>query len=665
MARRTKDKQVAGAAEYTGGAVYVENLVWSLLPPWLTAVALFLAGGLAHMAWGHPDRVGLISAFLGVSVSALVGLSVWVSRPRHPVVRVLSAATVAVCGLWIILATNLGWGHGMWWLYPLVSMVLCSAWNIKRLLRGAGGDNGLVAADSTWGDVRDRVSLLRATIKRQDQVGARMVVQAQLEPGTTQAQAKQDGEVLAGLMQVPPNHVTVSGDPDDASKVEVSVIPIDMLTKTFAWPGPSYPGTSIADHPIRLGTQPTGDPVELRLVGERGGKVVSHVMLQGMSGAGKSELLQEISDEVLSRTDTELEYIDTGDKAEQTVGPLRPGLSRPPSITDADARKHLSDLNREIKPRADHLAERGLREWTKGCGLSFKVVIIDEAGDSIAADKKGFTRLARKGRSVGILLVVAQQNFSQRTMPVDARKNFGTGICLGIAEAGDADWVLSEGTIEAGAKPWLWKNFKPGYFYIEDGGIPQPLWPIANRACLTDPEKVLKSVQANAVHRWKGMPLELAPAGEAVDDDFDDFDDFDSSPPIKEDLMADRREVQQAAYAAPAELAREMARIDPNAPMPTEGMDMDRELGAPAGEKLTTVQSVAALDVVMAELREKGLRGFRRADLVRAGAMQRCDRSKAWLSAELRRRVDRGELAHVGEPDEGMYAWADLLAHAE
>lgn len=658
MARRTSDKKIAGAADYTGGAVYVENLVWSLLPPWLTAVALFLAGGLAHMAWGEPDRVGLISAFLGVAVSALVGLSVWVSQPRHAVVRVLSAMTVAVCGLWIILATNLGWGHGMWWLYPLVSTVLCAAWNIKRLLRGAGGDNGVIAADGTWGDVRDKVSLLRATIKRQDQVGSRMVIQAQLEPGTTQAQAKQDGEVLAGLMQVPPNHVTVSGDPDDASKVEVSVIPMDMLTRTFAWPGPSYPGTSIADHPIRLGTQPTGEPVELQLVGQRGGKVVSHIMIQGMTGAGKSELLQEISDEVLSRCDTELEYIDTGDKAEQTVGPLLAGLARPPSMADADARKHMSDLNREIKPRSAHLAERGLREWEKGCGLSFKVVIIDEAGDSIAADKKGFTRLARKARSVGILLVVAQQNFSQRTMPVDARKNFGTGICLGIAEAGDAEWVLSEGTVEAGAKPWLWKNFKPGYFYIEDGGIPQQLWPIANRACLTNPKKVQASVEANAVHRWKGEPLELAPAGEAGDDS-------DEMEPSREDPMADRQEVQAAAYAPPADMEQEMARLDPDAPMPTDGMDMDRELGQPLGHKLTTVQSVTALDVVMAELRERGLKEFRRADLVRAGALQRCDRSKAWLSAELRRRVDRRELANVGSADEGLYAWADLLAHAE
>ncbi|HEX5543658.1 MAG TPA: hypothetical protein VFX60_19245 [Micromonospora sp.] len=657
MSRKTSDRRVAAAASgVPGGAVYVENQIWGLLPPWIAAVAFFLLGGVAHLAWGAFDRVGLVSAFLGAVTVGLVGLTLWVSRPRHASVRALSATTVALGGLWMVLATSWGWGHGMWWVYPLPAIALCLAWNIKKLLRGAGVDvDG--GGQTQWGEVADKVHLLRATVRQQTQVGSVIKVKAELEPGTTQAQAIQEAPVMAGLMRTPPGGTTVTADPDDALGVEVSFMAVDVLKQTIHWPGPSHPGTSIADHPIRLGTYQDDQPVLLALVGERGGKVVSHIMIQGMTGAGKSEVLQEICDEILSRTDTELEYIDTGDKAEQTVGPLLSGLARPPSLTDGDARRHMADLNREIRPRAQHLAARGLREWTKGCGLSFKVVIIDEAGDSIAADKKGFTRLARKARSVGIILVVAQQNFSQRTMPVDARKNFGTGICLGIAEAGDADWVLSEATINGGASPWLWQNFKPGYFHIEDGGIDQRRWVTPARACLTDPDEVKASVEANAVHRWKGAPLELA---DAVDDDGDEDAGFAPA----DDPEVDSAQVTEAGYDVPDHLAAEMRGVDPDAPMPEEGMNMDHDFTGGAPAKATTA-AMTELDQILAELREEGVREFRRAHVVTKGGLTRCGRSRAWITQELGRRVDRGELARVGDTADGVYTWAEMLAHTQ
>lgn len=654
-AKHGANRQIGqGTAAPGVGAVHVENQVWALLPPWLAAAGLFLTGGVAHVAWGNPGRVGLVSGFLGASAVALTGLTVWVSRPRHPVVRTLSAVTVALAGLWMILATNWGWGHGLWWLYPLPTMVVCVAWNIKHLLRGNGGDH-TAHGPSAWGDVADKVSLLRATIRKQEQVGPRQVIKAELEPGTTLAQVRQEASVVASLMKAPSNGVTVTGDPDhpdDSSRVEVAVMPMDVLTMTFAWPGPSYPGASIADHPIRIGTYQDGEPVDLELVGRRGGKVVSHIMIQGMTGAGKSELLQEIADEVLSRTDTELEYIDTGDKAEQTVGPLLSGLARPPSLTDAEAKKHLEDLDREIKPRAQHLAERGMREWEKGCGLSFKVVIIDEAGDSIAADKKRFTRLARKLRSLGVLLICAQQNFAQRTMPVDARKNFGTGICCGISEAGDAGWVLSDTTIEGGAQPWLWRNFKPGYFYIEDGGIAQHRWVVPARACLTDPQQVRASIEANAVHRWNGAPLQLA--------DLTPDDDEDGGVEPSAPAGGDEVEPPMEGYEPPESMRAELDRLDPDAPLPADGVDMDMPLG-PQLPKPSTEAASQMLEQMLDDMADARRLEFRRSDLVKAGLLMTTGRSKSWVTGELKRHVASGRLEVVGDPADGVYRQRELV----
>jgi DNA segregation ATPase FtsK/SpoIIIE-like protein len=435
------------------------------------------------------------------------------------------------------------------------------------------------------------------------------------------------------------------------------------------WPGPSAPGASIADAPIILGEYQDGEPMTLLLPGKRGVKVVSHVMIMGMSGAGKSEGLQVFAAECLTRSDVEVEYIDAGGKAEQTVGPLRGGLTRL-STTIPDGHRHLAALEREVEPRAAHLAARGLREWEKGCGLSFKVVILDEGADMVP-NNAAFTRLARKLRSVGILLVLAIQRATHNQLPTEARANFGTTICFGVRRPDDEGFALSDETILAGASPSSWANRKPGYSYIEDNGIDEMRFPIPGRFFLAAPEDVERIVQEAAPLRWQAAPVEAS--GAVVPDDAEEGEVVDADAPDVPDVPGgdeqedarESEETRRAAYRPPGALADELANVDPDADLPADGINLDKQLTDPPGRRLRPEQAAAALDEILEGFRQAEIVEFQRTDLVKAGALERCDRSKGWLSGELGRRADAGQLVDVtGDRADGLYAFADALTGA-
>jgi hypothetical protein len=676
MARQKKDKAVDALASGQGyGSTYVENQIWSLLPPWIAAIVIFIGGGVGHGIWGDASRAPWVTAFLSASTVLLTMLALVVGRARDGVVRLMSALSTALSGAWLTAVVITGYSGPTVWLYPLGALLICIAWNVRKLLNGQGQDAH--NQGGVWSDVADKVKILKSAVIDQRRVGASHRVTLELEPGQTQAGVQGDAAALAGMFETPPGGVQVIADPDNARKVVVNITPADILKVTVAWRGPSAPGTSIADAPILLGDYQDGEPMSLLLPGKRGVKVVSHILIMGMSGAGKSEGIQVFVVECLTRTDVEVEYIDAGGKAEQTVGPIRSGLTRL-STSLADAQRHLAALEREVAPRAAHLAARGCREWEKGCGLSFKVVVIDEGAD-LVPNNAAFTRLARKLRSVGIILVLAIQRATHNQIPTEARANFGTVICFGVRRPDDAGFALSDETIEAGANPAAWANRKPGYSYIEDNGIDEMRFPIPGRFFLAAPEDVERIVTQAAPLRWTAAQgveaYGTTPSGALVPDDSEEGEIVDPDAPVSDDSAppADAQEDAQmaeetraAAYRPPAgQLADELADVDPDAELATDGINLDEQLAEPRGGKLRQEQAVAALDGILAGFRQAGIAEFQRTDLVKAGALDRCDRSKGWLSGELGRRADAGQLFDVtGDRADGVYGWADALAGA-
>ncbi len=677
MKRRGADRSVSDPGQQGYGSTYVENQLWQLLPPWLAAVGLFLLGGVAYLVWGSAGRAPWATAVLSASTVLLVLLTLTAGRARGGVVRLMGAVTVALGGVWLTSATVTGWGGPITWIYPLAAIPLCLGWNIRRLLRGTGEDAH--GADAGyWADLKENVGVLRATIVEQRQAGLSQRATLKLPAGVPQSAVLGDGPALANVFETHPGGVTITPDPDNASQVEMTVVPSDVLKMGVPYRGPFALGQSIADAPLRLGDYQDAQLFTLWLPNCKAdaerkirAKVLSHILLGGITGAGKSEAIQTLVVAAAERYDVEIEYLDAGGKADQTIGPIRDAISRL-SVEKAACAKHLSDLVGDIPARAAHLAAQGDegRGWFKGCGLAFKVVILDEAAD-IVPDSDSFVEASRLLLSVGVQLVVALQDLTYNTLPTRARKNFGTRIALGCQTSSDAKIILPAEVREQGATPEAWANRRPGYAYVVDNGIDEQRYPIPVRFEWVQPDEARAAIAAALPFRQAAGIVALgaaAPAGAALvpDDSVTGEIVPDASASADgEDEMASE-ETQREAYRPPGGMADELAGVDPDADMKTDGLDLDQQIGEPRGRTLRPEQASAALDEMLAGFRQAKIREFQRADLIRAGALKRCDRGKSWLSGELGKRVTAGDLVDVtGDRADGLYGFADALAVAQ
>lgn len=669
MAKKKKstDKDIQKAVEGGQGATYVENQAWQLAPPWIAAGALFGAGQLGHLMWGAESRAPWATALLATGTCGLTCVATLAGKARGPLTRGLAGFTTAAGGVWMTAATIAGvTAEPLWWLYPLVAAPVAVSWNIKKLLRGQGDDAH--AEDGKWGELADDIKVLRSKIVRTRQVGATQKVKLELPAGMTQAQAAADLPALASVYRTPPTGMRMVPDPDDGRMVELSITPEDVLRITIPWPGPCAPGRSISE-PIVLGQYEDGLPMQLTLPGKRGKRVVSHILLMGMSGAGKSEAILLLVTEVLTRTDAEVYYLDIGGKAEQTVRPIRSGLTK--LVTNrAEAEALLEDMVDEVTERAEHLAARNLTEWQEGCGLPFRVVVIDEGADLVAGSAE-FVELARKLRSVGVVLVLAIQRATHNQMPTEARANFGTVLCFGVRRPADEGFALSDETIDAGAKPSAWANRKPGYSYLEDNGIDPMRYSVPARTFLPDYDDLERIVTGCAPIRWKGT---TAVSGSYTTPRTDAPAEQQERRPSPRPGRDDDKPVP--GYQPPANMARELDGINPDSDLDDGAGNLDHPIGEPpATRRLSTEQAAAAftelLDAFEQSVRrrveggDKHANQFTRADLIGAGALDKTGRRKGWISGQLSEQVSSGRLYDVtGDRADGIYGFTSMRDQA-
>lgn len=653
-----KGKKVPAAAGHAGGrgADHVKHRAWLLTPPWITVVALWICGVVLHTTLSG-SMIKLAWAVFGLTIAtvAVTWATATISRPRGPVIRAHSTMSVAAAGIWLVVATIAGVSPaGVSLVGLLVGAVLAVIANVRQLLRGNGEDSGHTVAQS-WADLATEVKTLRATIAGQRVEGATKKVTLKLQPGATAQDAQQDAPRIASALGVPAAGVRIAPDPDDASRVELSITPMDMLRHTIHWPGPSAAGRSIAE-PLQLGVYEDGQTLALRLPGVRGKQTLSHILVVGMTGAGKSELLQVLVADAGTRADVVIDYLDVAGKADQTVGPIRPAIRQ--LITEkGEAKAYLKRKLAEVPGRSQALAAAGMREWAPGAAVPLEIVIIDE-GASLVSGSGDFVEMARVLRSVGVVLVLAIQRATFDQMPTSARENFGTVLCFGVHSAESARVALSDETRDAGAYPESWRNHRPGYLYCEAPGIDRERFAVPARAYLAsadDVERIL--VEATSLRHPAAGGAIVAPAGREL---------ADAGEPAE--LVDDQDDEATPAYTPPGDLAAEVAAVDPDAELAdVPGADMAARIGPPERvPPLSAAQAEAALDEFLAAYRDAtdGAQ-FRRCDLIAAGVLQVVGRRKSWLSGALGRRVDSGLLVDVtGDRADGIYGWARMLAGA-
>src|SRR5512142_266074 len=671
MKGKITNKRVPAGEALAGGRGhhYVEHQAWLLVPPWLALIGLAVAGPVLHLVLAQNVlRLAWGVFALTLATVVLVAFAAWVTKARGPVVRLMAVASVTAAGLWMIVATIVGiLVVGVDLVALLVGVILATMANIRRLTRGTGEDQGHQGAQE-WAELASDIKTFRGKIHSARTVGATKKIRMELPPDVTVQDVQQELPRVAQVMRMQANGARVTQDPDDAAMVEMTLAPVDVLKETIPWPGPSAPGRSIA-LPVCFGDYEDGLPLELTLSGKRGKSPMSHIVIVGMTGAGKSEVIQILVGEAGTRIDVVIDYIDVAGKAEQTVGPLRPAIRN--LITDKpEAHAYLRRKLAEVPDRARLLASVGMREWAEGAPVPLELVIIDE-GASLVSESTDFVEMARLLRSVGVLIVLAQQRITYDQLPTSARANFGTVLCFGVRSARDARETLSTETIEAGASPEAWRNRKPGYLYCEAPSIDPERHAMPARAYLARPEDIQHVLVEASPIRWKPQGSVAVPTPEetraaasrimskALADNGAEAERVDDPDGTDEPGPAD---------APPAGLAAEMADVDPDAPLrDVPNVDMDQRIGPP--DRIpphTPEQAEAAFEEFLVAFRQEtdGAQ-FQRRDLIAAGVLQATGRKKGWLSGALGRRVDAGLLQRVGDREDGIYAWTPALAGAQ
>ena len=441
--------------------------LWPYLVTPISAVAALPATEMVHRVYGDSPWTAVVVTASGILVTSFTA---WASRPRGPVMRAMSTGVAAASSAWTLSAIINGpFNKTMigWWLAG--TAVASITVGVQRILRtGAQAEGG----QEVMGGLLDRVKELKDVRFGQAKVtGGKAAVEVTMPAGATFGGLAAHREEIASAADTAANRVRMIPDPESERRGRIEAVPVDQLRTPPPWPGPSRPGGSIAE-PLLLGVVEDSEPLLLWLPGDaRKARNASHVGVVGMSGAGKTEVILRIAEEVVTRYDAEY-WLGDARKADQLPGWVARYAARV-AATEADIDAMLDDLLAEIPVRARQMGSHGHKQWSANCPKCprYRVVILDEAAQ-IGAGNRVLVDLAEALRSIGCSLLVGLQRASWDRFPTSARSNIGAWICLGVQDEEDAGMALSEETIKAGAMPWRWKAAHPGYLYAEVPGVP-------------------------------------------------------------------------------------------------------------------------------------------------------------------------------------------------
>ncbi|MFD9966170.1 DNA translocase FtsK [Amycolatopsis sp. NPDC058986] len=679
------------------------------LPAWASSLALWPVGALTHAVWG-TDPAALPWATCGLTLVS-AGLTGLVAKMRMDPGKRAHALTSVVGGsAWLTAATIVGPGQ-----HPLLDMWLMGApalalsWNVRRILKTNNGEKG----DKNENQFFKAVKLAGTKVRGELEVGPNKVeIPLQLPSGELTAddvtQAK--GRIASGL-SVPANAVRVAPDPEHADRATLTVVPVDMLKTKTPWPGPSSFGGSIMD-PIVTGIYEDGEPLRFWFPGDpAAGRNALHILVMGMSGAGKSHAAKRAWTEVLTRVDAELWVADPS-KGKQTVGKFEKYIHRT-ALTKHAGEKMITDLKAKIRERTDKLGAQGLDQWVPGCGMPYLVVWIEEAAQLIR-DSEEMIDIAQTARSAGISIVISLQRATAVNMPTDTRAQLGGSWCFGVKTESDARFCLSEETVDQGANPGQWQAKRPGYNYLEVPGIDEDRFTRPARTYDGGDDEMVAYIEAFRAQFGAQATdtAETAPqnAGDAPDVDDEEFDtdvlllatellvtsQFGSTSMLQRKLRIgfaaagrlmdalERRGIVGPANGSqardvlytPEDLAAALAEASgvpadstnpdedsmlPTNPEPGLGDDVDPDTELPPADpadtfqfprqKVSTARAAELLIDVLRELRARGLTVVGPKDIPDAFFKQ--VRSRSWVSPQMARMAEQGLLIETDV--EGRY----------
>lgn len=605
--------------------------VLTYAPPWAAWLIVLPLSSVAYVTWGrNPAAAPWMSMAAFALVAALVPFTWRVLRPRDEVLQWMGTVSAGLGGFWFIVGMLVGpltrgvidaWGFG--------GFGICVFWTIRRMVVNGAAEQQPEPQESKL----DKV-LAGAKVFKPKEIEGRVVAQMEVNRGEqTVRDLQASADKMAGALGVRPGAVRIAADPKDAGRAELVIVPNDPLTGEIPWPGPSAPGTSIADAPIPIGVYEDGEVASIYLCGDDSvGRALAHWLIMGMNGAGKSAGWTNAMVDALTRYDFELWGSDHV-KGAQTFGPLQRYMAKV-ATTAKGAKQLFAEARDEASRRFAELGERGIQQWEKDCGFPLLLVWIEEASE-VVSDSTSFVRLVERARSAGVVIVASLQRASHDNIDTSARAQLAGALCFGVRDAMDATFALPDNVLDAGATPDNWGNRKPGYCYLVAPGIDEERWPVPLRTFRA------RNPQLIAVLDEWATPLRAevsAPAatslvsngleGEVVDrEDMDSDDGEDGMEPIPPTLEPELNVNADQPIAPPTD-------------------EQNLAFGTSSGPKLNQEQARA---VVQQHLRTLAEQGFTQTQPAHVCQMRPATtRSREWVRQELNRLCEQagpGEIA--------------------
>jgi len=623
---------------------HVTRAVVNLAPPWLAAAAAWGMGAATNLALADQAVVPTAVATPVIAATG-VGLA-WLAKAAAPsratLTRWHSAATVGVFTAWeCACAITAPWDGVM----PLVSgyagVLVALSWNIRRLVRGSnqeGAQDGIFEAAKLAGLQMRKVEIDPNRVEAQLQLPAGPMTVKDVQGATP---------LLDKALGLRPGATRVAGDPDHAGRATMTIVPRDVLTTPQPWAGPSYVGGSITQ-PLVLGTHEDQQPMELILPGDRSKQRISvHMAISGQSGAGKSHGAEVAWVEIGTRYDVVTIIMDPV-KGTQSLG-LVEGL-----LHTVDGQAECSEVWAKlpdlISEQADRLGRAGFKEWEPEAwtkhGIPYFVVWVEEAA-RVIGDAKSTVAILQAARSAGISIVLSLQRASHKQIDTDARAQLNTTWCFGVQDVQDAAFLVSDEAMDAGVRPDKWGARMPGCSYLVWGGVPESRWPVAGR---TPDTRTMEAAMRATLEAYQGRPAMPQYAADILG--------LAGRPSAPVAMTADQR----PAVRKPAEsdnLDSMPIPADVDEPVDVPGGDPEPELVGDADTELPDDDPDMPLPVGRPG-RTEALQMLRDAVATVAGRdftvrdlpgdlEERLNRGRSWVSGELARMAEAGELKSVGE----------------
>ena len=483
--------------------------------PWL--VGGILIPGLAYGGWRLWRDDPWPSALATLAVGIFLGAVTWHEARPHSTWFVRWRAAVSVMFVFAACAVTFVVGFRRPWLdiWLWTSVVVAASWNIARTEAVRGSGEQKAAEDDSLSQL---VGLPGVSVSDVEPHGDFTTARLHVRGVQGWEDIQKAGIKLRNVTRsIAVRVVPRAGDPQQAT---VTMVHRDVLAQAIPYPGPASVGTSIAE-PIRPGMRADGLPRLFWLTGEgRPGFAERAPFLAGVvgkPGSGKSIFFRDVCAEISGRTDFILWLSDTA-KGAQTAKPIA-GMVDWLARTAAETQAMLAAVERVAKRRADWLGAHDLEQWEPDCGIPLLIVWFEEAARVADRFAERIIRLSELVRSTGVIIIFSMQRMSGTNMPTDARANLTAAVAFGTDDEVSAGMVLSDATIEAGAKPSDWKSNFPGYHYLEAPGINPGDWAIEGRAFAITREQVAELVAKHAHLRCAALdPSSAEAAGPAYAD---------------------------------------------------------------------------------------------------------------------------------------------------